>query len=81
MGCVAIQNRGIAIANLARVVHDNNLGYEVCCLLGGIILGSSGTKSHNHTRLEHTSLNPSHWDSANATNLVDILKWESEGLV
>ena len=38
-------------------------------------------KGDNHSGLEDTSLNTAHWGSANASNLVDILKWESEGLV
>ncbi|KAK7846503.1 hypothetical protein CFP56_007868 [Quercus suber] len=125
VGGVAIEDRGVTISNLTRVVHDDNLGGEVGCLLGRIILGvggniptleilnsnilnveanivtrkslqeslmmhfnglnfsgqSSGAKSHNHTRLDQTGLNTTHRDSSNASNLVNILKWETEGLV
>ncbi|KAK7846506.1 hypothetical protein CFP56_007861 [Quercus suber] len=43
VGGVAIEDRGVTISNLARVVHDDNLGGEVGCLLGRIILGVGAT--------------------------------------
>jgi hypothetical protein len=42
MGGVAVQHWGIAIANLPRVVHDDDLGGEAGSLLGRVILGVGG---------------------------------------
>ncbi|WVY95913.1 hypothetical protein V8G54_028070, partial [Vigna mungo] len=39
VGGVAIKNRCIAISNLPRVIHDDNLGREICSLLRRVILG------------------------------------------
>ena len=53
--------------------HFLNLAY-----LSGHIGGSKG---NNHARLDDTSLNTTHRDRANATNFVDVLEWETQGLV
>ncbi|CAI0542391.1 unnamed protein product [Linum tenue] len=125
VGGVAVKHWGIAISNLARVVHDDDLGCEVGSLLGRVILGvggneptleildsnilhvepnvvtresllesfmvhlnrldlsrqPGGTKGNNHTGLDDTGLNTTHWHSSNTTDLVHILKWETEWLV
>jgi len=36
---------------------------------------------HDHTGLDDTGLDSTDWHSSNTTDLVDILEWESEGLV
>ncbi|KAJ9672062.1 hypothetical protein PVL29_025631 [Vitis rotundifolia] len=41
---VAVKNRGMTISNLTRVVHDDDLGGEVGCLLSRVILGIGGNK-------------------------------------
>ena len=42
MGGVAIEHRGVASANLTRVVKDDDLGVEAGSLLGGVVLGVGG---------------------------------------
>jgi hypothetical protein len=125
VGGVAVQHWGVAVANLSRVVHDDDLGGEAGSLLGRVILGvgghiptlqilhsnvlhveanivtrkglleslvvhlhrlhlssqTAGTKGNNHTRLDDTGLNTANRDSSNTTNLVHILKGETQGLV
>lgn len=41
----------------------------------------AGGKGHNHTRLDSTSFNTSHWNSSNTSDLVDVLERESERLL
>merc|ERR1739847_251685 len=41
----------------------------------------SRSKTNDHTSLDYTSLHTTYWNSSNTTNLVNILKWESEWLV
>ncbi|KAI4322235.1 hypothetical protein L6164_021946 [Bauhinia variegata] len=54
------------------MVHLNRLNFSC---------QSRGTKGDNHTRLENTSLNTTNGDSSNTTNLVNVLKWKTKGLV
>ncbi|KAJ9698193.1 hypothetical protein PVL29_007330 [Vitis rotundifolia] len=54
------------------MVHLNRLDFSC---------QSSGAKGHHHTGLQDTSLHTSHWDSSNPTNLVHILKRETQWLV
>jgi hypothetical protein len=42
---------------------------------------SEGAEGDDHTSLEYTSLNTSDGDCADTANLVDVLEWETEGLV
>lgn len=42
VGSVAIEDRGIAVTDLSRVVHDDHLSGEVDSTLGGIVLGVRG---------------------------------------
>ena len=42
MSGVAIQNGGVAVANLSRVVQDNNLSGEVLASEGRLVLGVGG---------------------------------------
>lgn len=42
VGSVAIQNGGVAVADLARVVQDDDLSEEVSSALGWVVLGVSG---------------------------------------
>lgn len=42
VGGVAIEHRGVASANLTRVVKDDDLGVEAGSLLGGVVLGVGG---------------------------------------
>lgn len=39
MGGVAVQYWTVAVLDLARVVHDDDLGHEVGSFLGGVVLG------------------------------------------
>jgi hypothetical protein len=42
VGRVAVQHRGVAVADLPRVVHDDHLRGEAGSLLGGVVLGVGG---------------------------------------
>jgi len=46
--------------------------------LSGDVHGGEG---EDHAWFKETSLNSTDGDSSNTTDLVDILKWESEGLI
>lgn len=46
--------------------------------LSGDVHGSEG---EDHARLEDTSLDSADGDSTDTTDLVDVLEWESQGLV
>jgi len=54
------------------VVHLNR--FDLSCDVGG-------SEIHNHTGLDDTSLNTTNGHCSNATDLVDILEWKTEGLV
>lgn len=54
------------------VMHFNGLA------LGGDTEGSEG---EDHTGSEDSSFDSTDWDSSNTTDLVDVLEWESEGLI
>merc|ERR1719378_466217 len=77
---VAIQHWLVSSMDLTRMVQNNNLCKEAFGLFGRILLAVRS----NHTTfdiLDGTSLNTSHGNSSNTTNLVHILKWESEWFV
>merc|ERR1712167_157396 len=42
VGGVAVKHRGVPSRDLARVLHDDDLGHEVDGLLGGVVLGVGG---------------------------------------
>ena len=45
MGSVAIEDWGVAVSDLTRVVHDDDLSGEGLGLLGGVVLGVGGDVS------------------------------------
>jgi len=54
------------------VVHLNGLDFS----------GHTGwSKGNNHTGLDDTGFNTADWHSSDTTNLVDVLEWETEGLI
>ena len=122
---MAIEHWGISIADLTRVVQNDDLGQEVSSFSCGVVLGiradvtssdflngdvldvetdvvawngfSQGLVMHlngfdfsgkvgwgerdGHAWLEDTGLNSTHWDSSDTTDLVDVLKGKSQGLL
>ncbi|OSS23711.1 hypothetical protein BV338_05718 [Pseudomonas syringae pv. actinidiae] len=54
------------------MVHFNRLDFS--CYI-------DWSKGNHHARLENTSLHSAHRDSANASNFIDILEGQSQGLV
>merc|ERR1719285_1021358 len=67
----------------ANVVTGKGLGKRLVVHLNGFDLSCDvgGSEIHNHTGLDDTSLNTTDGHCSNATDLVDILEWETEGLV
>jgi len=67
----------------ANVVTGKGLGKRLVVHLNGFDLSCDvgGSESHNHTGLDDTSLNTTDGHCSNATDLVDILEWKTEGLV
>merc|ERR1719402_1474840 len=125
MGGVAIQHWRVSVADLSRVVQDDDLGGEVGHAGGGLVLGVGSNVSsldildrdvlnvepdvvsgksfserlvvHLHgldlsgeldrgegyedSRLEDSSLHSAHGHCANASNFVNILEGQTQGLV
>ena len=45
MSGMAIEDGGVSVADLSRVVHDDNLGFERHALFGGVVLGVGGDET------------------------------------
>jgi len=67
----------------ANVVTGKSLGKGLVVHFNRFDLSSdvSGSKRNDHTGLDDTSLDTTHGHCSNATDLVDILEWETEGFV
>merc|ERR1719515_291324 len=85
VGSVAIEDWGVAVSDLTRVVHDDDLSGEGLGLLGGVVLGVGGDvyggEGGEHAGLDDTGLDSANWHRSNTTDLVDILEGKSEWLV
>ena len=121
---VTIEDRGVAVFDLSRVVHDDDLGNEGFNLFGRVVLGITANvssldvldretldvesnivsgnslrdrgvmhfdgldirldisrgESDVHAGIKDTGFDSSDGDSADTTDLVDVLKGKSEGL-
>eukprot|EP01084_Bolivina_argentea_P066816 121832_1 len=122
---VAIEHGAVAVLDLARVLHDDNLGLEGLDTTGRVVVSVGGNVSTldvlnrdvlaiesdvvtgdglreglvmhldglnlggearrgeaaEHAGLEDTSLNTANGHCSNATDLVDVLKGKTKGLV
>merc|ERR1719356_2252365 len=67
----------------ADVVAGDSLGQGLVVHLDGLDLSGKvdGGEGDNHAGLDHSSLNTAHGHCANASNFVDILEGQPEGLV
>merc|ERR1711962_163857 len=67
----------------ADVVAGQSLGKRLVVHLHGLDLSGdvSGSKCHDHTRLDDTSFNTTDWHCSNSSDLVDILEGKTKGLV
>merc|ERR1712004_518321 len=78
VGGVAVEHWRVAVGHLAGVVQHDDLGGEVGNASCGLVLGVGGD---DHAGLDHSSLHTTDGHCANASNFVDILKGQPEGLV
>merc|ERR1712132_17365 len=67
----------------ANVVAGHSLGHGLVVHLHRLDLSGDtvGGEGSDHAGLDLASLDTAHWNSSNATNLVDILERKTEGLV
>jgi len=67
----------------ADVVAGESLGKRLVVHLHGLDLSGdvSGSKCHDHTRLDDASFNTTDWHCSNSSDLVDILEGKTKGLV
>merc|ERR1719220_1689418 len=67
----------------ADVVARDGLGQGLVVHLNGLDLSGEGNggEGDDHAGLDHSSLDTTHGHCANATNLVNILEGQPEGLV
>merc|ERR1712167_3662 len=80
---VAIKHWGVAVGDLARVLHHNDLGIEGCALHRWVVLGvtahvaTTDLLDGNVLDVE-ASLNTADWDSSDSADLVNILERKTE---
>mmetsp|Transcript_278 Transcript_278/g.324 ORF Transcript_278/g.324 Transcript_278/m.324 type:complete len:350 (+) Transcript_278:415-1464(+) len=67
----------------ANIVSRYSLGERFMMHLNRLDLSGDTTwsESHNHTRLQDTSLNTADWHGTDTRDLVDILQWHAKWLV
>merc|ERR1719158_703063 len=67
----------------ADVVAGNGLGQGLVVHLDGLDLSGEVDrgKGDDHAGLDHSGLNTTHWHCSNASNFVDVLEGQPEGLV
>merc|ERR1712200_245982 len=79
VGGVAVEHWRVAVGHLA----GDSLGQRLVVHLDGLDLSGEvdGGEGDNHAGLDHSSLHTTDGHCANASNFVDILKGQPEGLV
>merc|ERR1740129_279571 len=67
----------------SNIVSWGSLGQRLVVHLDGLDLSGEHVRGEgdDHTGLDDTGLHSAHWDCSNTSNFVNILEWQSEGLV